>query len=299
MTAHRAYIGIGSNLGERLVHVDRALAALGELGTVLALSSLYRTQPWGRRNQPWFLNAVALLETEMAPLDLLESLLAIENGLGRARAQHWGPRTIDLDVLLYDDLEIAVPQLTLPHPRLRERAFALVPLAEIDSRFVALRDALGESELAGVVRVERESVIGMPEEILRSASAHVRALAQFLSETDAIRVRVERAGEEIEVGVAPQPALPAVPAEARGPGEISSQRVDAIKADLVGIFHAGRPAPAEGDLFDADRELGFIEALGIRTPVHSMGAGRLVSIAATDGAAVEYGQPLFFVARGK
>jgi 2-amino-4-hydroxy-6-hydroxymethyldihydropteridine diphosphokinase len=298
MSRHRAYVGIGSNLGDRAAALDRALAALSGLGKLRAISSLYRTQPWGIGDQPWFLNAVALLETEMPPLILLERMQEVERDMGRVRAERWGPREIDLDLLMYDDLESETPQLRLPHPHWRERAFVLVPLAEIDARFSPFRDALDASELAGVVRVERESVTAMPDGV-RSTSERVRALAQFLTETDAVRVRIERADGAIEVSAAPKPATVASLSGDRRLGEVPSQRIDAIKADIVGIFHAGRPAPAEGDVFESDRELGYVEALGIRTPVHSMGAGRLVSVAAADGSAVEYGQPLFFVARGK
>jgi len=292
---HRAYIGIGANLGEPVENVGRALDALGGLGSLVARSSLYDTQPWGKRDQPRFVNAVAALETELAPRALLDALQAAEKALGRVPNERWGARHIDLDLLLYDDLEVAEPGLRVPHPRMRERAFVLVPLAEVDQRFAALRDSLSPEELAGVVRVERESDTPMPEEALR-VGEHVRALARFLAETGAVRVRVARGDEEIEIEARSQregarDRAHDVPAPA-------ATRVDAIKADLVGIFHLSRPAPKVGDVFDADRELGFVEALGIRTAIHSMGAGRLVSMPAADGAAVEYGQALFLVARG-
>jgi acetyl-CoA carboxylase biotin carboxyl carrier protein len=123
----------------------------------------------------------------------------------------------------------------------------------------------------------------------------IHRLAEFLTTSDAVRVRIERPGEEIEVGrhsrYAPMPAETA-------PAEPAAMRVDAIKADLVGIFRLSRPAPVEGELLEEDRELAFIEALGIRTPVRSLGAGRIVAIASHDGAPVEYGQPLFLLDRG-
>jgi 2-amino-4-hydroxy-6-hydroxymethyldihydropteridine diphosphokinase len=297
VSVHRAYVGIGTNLGNRLDNVERAVAALERNGKVTMRSSLYRTAPWGNRDQPWFLNAVVLLETEMAPHALLEQLQAIESELGRTHGTRWGPRIIDLDLLVYDDLEIAMPGLQVPHPRLRERAFVLVPLAEIDERFAALRDALGVPELAGVARVGRESVAIMPEDGSRSTASRVRALARFLTESDAVRVRIQRGDEDIEIVVDPRRVRPAVRAEDRKPAAVSAQRVDTIKADLVGIFHVGRPTPVEGEVVDGDRELGYIEALGTRTPVHSMGGGRLVSVSVADGSAVEYGQPLFIVAR--
>ncbi|MBV8066809.1 MAG: 2-amino-4-hydroxy-6-hydroxymethyldihydropteridine diphosphokinase [Candidatus Eremiobacteraeota bacterium] len=163
MSVHRAYVGIGTNLGDRLDNADRALVALESLGTIARLSSWYRTEPWGKRDQPWFLNAVAALETALQPRVLLERMKVIEDELGRTHGERWGPRVIDLDLLVYDDIELDEPDMRLPHPLLRERAFVLVPLAEIDARFAALRDALPRAQLAGVVRVERESVANMSE----------------------------------------------------------------------------------------------------------------------------------------
>jgi len=294
----RAYIGIGSNLGDRNANAERALREMRALGSVTRVSSFYRTAPWGNPNQPWYLNAVAQIETALSPRTLLERLRAIEATMGRVRGERWGPRTIDLDLLLYDDREIDEPDLRVPHPYLRERAFVLVPLAEIDSRFAQLRDALAEAELAGVVRVERESVTEMPEQPLSSVRERIGALARFLSESGAVRVRIERGDDAIEVAVAGR-ARSSVASRGDGASETSFARVDTIKADLVGIFHLSRPAPADGDGLDADRELGFIEALGIRTPIHSMGAGRIVAVAAADGTPVEYGQPLFLISRGR
>jgi 2-amino-4-hydroxy-6-hydroxymethyldihydropteridine diphosphokinase len=295
MSLHRAYVGIGTNLGDRLLNVDRAFSELEALGIVHSRSSLYRTVPWGKTDQPWFLNAVAMLETEIPPHELLERLQDIEHAMGRKPNVAWGPRVIDLDLLLYDELEIAMPDLQVPHPRLRERAFVLVPLAEIDERFAVLRETLQAAQLAGVVRVERETVTAMPVES-RSASERVRALADFLARTDVARVRITRDGEEIEVAARPRHAH-ALESGDVDKSEAPPQRVDTIRADLVGIFHVSRPAPAPGEVFDGDRELGYIEALGIHTPVHSMGAGTLVTVATEDGRAVEYGQPLFTVAR--
>jgi acetyl-CoA carboxylase biotin carboxyl carrier protein len=137
----------------------------------------------------------------------------------------------------------------------------------------------------------------MPEERLHGLSERIRSLARFLHATDATRVRVEREDEEIEVELRPQPAAAGSQAPSHAPADAGRLRMDTIKADLVGIFHVSRPVPAEGDRFESDRELGYIEALGIRTPVHSMGAGRIVAITAADGTPVEYGQPLFLVAR--
>jgi len=305
MNPHRAYVGIGTNLGDRERNVEGALEALRDLGTIAAVSTLYRTAPWGKTDQPWFLNGVVALETQHPARELLDALTAIERRLGRTEGERWGPRVIDLDLLVYDDRAIDEPGLEVPHPHLHERAFVLVPLAELDERFAAQRDALEESELAGVAPyarprcapVPRESVLPMPENGLRPLAARIEALAEFLTGGDAVRVRITRGDEEVEVVRAQPGAVPATPG-AYVPGEAAPQRVDTINADLVGIFHIARPVPVEGEAFDADRELGYVEALGIRTPVHPMGAGRLLSIAVPDGAPVEYGQALFLVARG-
>jgi 2-amino-4-hydroxy-6-hydroxymethyldihydropteridine diphosphokinase len=293
-----AYIGIGSNLGDRAAYAERALTEIATLGGVARVSSFYRTAPWGNPDQPWYLNAVVAIETALPPRTLLERLRAIEESMGRVRDERWAPRTIDLDLLLYDDLELDEPGLRVPHPYLRERAFVLVPLAEIDGRFAALRDALAESELAGVVRIEREIVTKMPELEIRSVSKRIGALARFLSESGAARVRIERGDDAIEVAAGRRRRSSAESLRGDGAIESAAARVDTIKADLVGIFHLSRPAPAGGEVVDGDRELGYIEALGIRTPVHSIGAGRIVAVAATDGAAVEYGQALFLISRG-
>jgi 2-amino-4-hydroxy-6-hydroxymethyldihydropteridine diphosphokinase len=296
VTAHRAYIGIGSNLGERAANVERAFAAIAELGTVLAKSSIYRTAAWGKTDQPWFANAAVLLLTPLSPRDLLNALKAAERRLGRTPGERWGPRVIDLDLLLYDELDIDQEDLRVPHPHLRERAFVLVPLVEIDARFAALRDALPEAEARSVAPLG-ESVSGMPVQETHSLAVRVRALAQFLAGGDAVRVRIARPNDEIEVARRGREVGAAGRAVDRAPAETIPPRIDAIKADLVGIFHASRPAPAADEVFESDRELGYIEALGIRTPVHSMGPGRLVSISARDGAPVEYGQQLFAIAR--
>ncbi len=297
MSAHLAYVGIGTNAGDRAENVSRALCGLRGVGTLLARSSTYRTAPWGRLDQAEFFNAVVSLETELSPHDLLDALHAIERRLGRTAGERWGPRIIDLDLLLYDDLTIVDERLQVPHERLAERAFVLVPLAELDHRFAAMRDALPPSELAGVTRVEREGGTVMSSELSSAVSGRVRALADFLSSGDAVRVRIEHGGDEIELARRRQHVDRPRRANDRAVAGAATLRFDTIKADLVGIFNLSRPAPSEGETFDGDRELAYIEALGIRTPVHSMGAGRLVSISATDGAPVEYGQPLFSIAR--
>ena len=147
----RAAIGIGSNAGDAVANVRDAFERLAALGSVAARSSLYLTAPWGVVDQPPFVNAAALLDTDLAPRALLAALKAIERDAGRVPTYRWGPRVLDLDILTYGEERCEGPELTLPHPRLHERAFALVPLAEIDPRFAAARDALPPGERAGVV----------------------------------------------------------------------------------------------------------------------------------------------------
>jgi 2-amino-4-hydroxy-6-hydroxymethyldihydropteridine diphosphokinase len=145
----RVAIGIGANLDDPVARVQAAMAALGALGAIERVSRLYRTQPWGVEDQPEFVNAVALLRTDRTPRELLAALKEIEGRLGRRPGPRWGPRAIDLDILTFGDLVVDEPDLRIPHPYLFERAFVLVPLAEVDARYAQARDALGEA-LAGV-----------------------------------------------------------------------------------------------------------------------------------------------------
>ena len=132
----KAFVGIGSNLGEPERQIAAALELLRAVDgiDVVAVSSLRETEPVGYLDQPNFLNGAAALETELSPRELLDRLLAIELQLGRERGTgpRFGPRTIDLDLLLYGDETVDEPGLTVPHPRLAERRFALEPLAELD-----------------------------------------------------------------------------------------------------------------------------------------------------------------------
>lgn len=129
----RAYIALGSNLGNPSATVQAALAALEALPqtTLVAASSLYRSAPVGLKNQPDFINAVAAADTQLSAPALLKELFAIEARFGRRREFHHAPRTLDLDLLLYGDVVSADPRLILPHPRMHERAFVLLPLTEI------------------------------------------------------------------------------------------------------------------------------------------------------------------------
>lgn len=129
-----AFIGLGSNLDGPEQRVAQALQSLAQLPQTQLVrhSRLYRTVPWGRSEQPDFINAVAEVATTLAPRALLDTLLALERGQGRQRdGSRWGPRTLDMDLLAFGTVQLDEPGLTLPHPRLAERAFVLLPLAEI------------------------------------------------------------------------------------------------------------------------------------------------------------------------
>lgn len=128
-----AYLGLGANLGDRLANLQRAVDLLGEVpGLAVARSSrVYETEPVGGPEQPDYLNAVVEVRTDLAPHALLEACLGVEARMGRIRSERWGPRPIDVDVLTYDDRTIDDPDLVVPHPRMHERGFVLIPLAEL------------------------------------------------------------------------------------------------------------------------------------------------------------------------
>lgn len=131
-----AYVGLGSNLGDREGMLRRALELLGRRLEVTGVSSLRETEPVGLLDQPRFVNAVARVATKLSPRGLLDVLLAVEQELGRVRMERWGPRTLDLDLLLYGDQCVDEPGLKVPHPRLHERRFVLEPLVELDPGLV-------------------------------------------------------------------------------------------------------------------------------------------------------------------
>lgn len=133
----RAAIALGSNLGESLSTLENAIQTLAETNniTLISHSSWYSTKPVGPP-QPDYLNGCALLKVELNPEKLLETLLLVEQKFGRVRKEHWGARTLDLDLILYEDLILDTPNLQIPHPRMRERAFVLVPLAEIAPNWI-------------------------------------------------------------------------------------------------------------------------------------------------------------------
>jgi 2-amino-4-hydroxy-6-hydroxymethyldihydropteridine diphosphokinase len=134
----RVFIGLGSNLGDREALIRAALDELARLPqtTLVRASSLYDTEPVGDTDQPNFLNAVAEIDTDLQARQLLWNLQLIEKRLGRVRTHRWGPRTIDLDLLLYGELAIEEPDLRVPHPELTRRSFVLVPLVELDPALV-------------------------------------------------------------------------------------------------------------------------------------------------------------------
>ncbi len=149
----KVYLGLGSNLGERESMIRQALEALSQLPDteLVRASSLYDTEPVGDVDQPNFLNAVAELDTELSPEQLLWNLQLIEKRLGRERTRRWGPRTIDLDLLLYGDEVIEEDALRVPHPELTRRAFVLVPLVELEPTLV--HPGTGETMLTHLSRL--------------------------------------------------------------------------------------------------------------------------------------------------
>jgi 2-amino-4-hydroxy-6-hydroxymethyldihydropteridine diphosphokinase len=157
----RAFLGLGGNVGDSRATRDRAVAMLndGRDIKVLARSSDYQTPPWGVESQAPFVNLCLAVETTLAPRQLLSRIHEVEQSLGRDRAREtrWGPRTCDIDILSYDDTALNEPDLTLPHPRMFERGFVLMPLAEIAPDAVIggrrVMDALKSADITGIVRL--------------------------------------------------------------------------------------------------------------------------------------------------
>lgn len=153
------YLGLGSNLGDREATLRQAVRLLAERFTVVAVSGLYETAPVGYTDQPAFLNAVVACDTDAAPEQALAWCQAVEAALGRQRTVRWGPRTLDVDLLLWDDRAIDTPALVVPHPRLHQRAFALAPLAELAADAMVpgagqtVAELLSAVGTAGVTRV--------------------------------------------------------------------------------------------------------------------------------------------------
>ncbi len=161
MPATRVYIGLGSNLNDPILQIHTALQSLANVrdSSLLAHSSLYRNPPLGRLRQPDYVNAVATLDTHLSALALLDALQGIEQASGRVRtAEHWGPRTLDLDMLLYGEEVIQHPRLCVPHPGLSQRNFVLYPLGEIAPDLMIpgygqLRDLLNQCTAEGLERI--------------------------------------------------------------------------------------------------------------------------------------------------
>ena len=153
---NKVYLALGSNTGDRLANLRAAIGGLPPQVLVQVESSIYETEPWGYADQPAFLNMVIRAETDLSPLELLTHLKLLEKSLGRVPSFQNGPRLIDMDILFYDDLTLETPTLTIPHPRLHERAFVLVPLAEIAPAL--LHPRLGRSVSELVETVDRRGV---------------------------------------------------------------------------------------------------------------------------------------------
>jgi 2-amino-4-hydroxy-6-hydroxymethyldihydropteridine diphosphokinase len=303
----RARIGVGSNVGDAVQNVERALLEIGAFGRVQARSALYRTPAWGVREQPDFVNAAALLETDMTPRALLDALKDLERRIGRVTTFRWGPRVIDLDILAYDDLVVDEPDLTIPHPGLAERAFVLVPLAEIEPTFAAVRDALPLADRMAVQRIpaaaaRSQKIVDWDETLER-----VRSAAEFCATAGLTRFRIDEEGLAVEVRRSAHPVRAASPApvdaahhaNGRGTTNGTPPPVDRpktiLKAEFVGILRLARPSVTAGTIVAEDRELAYVESLGIRNPVRSGGPGRVADVFVSDGEAVEYGQPLFSI----
>ncbi len=156
----QAYLGIGSNIGDKAAMLDAAVAALAATPglAVTARSRHYRTPPWGDTDQDWFLNGALAVETALDPHALLDACLDVERALGRVRERRWGPRVIDIDVLAYAGAAVSDARLILPHRFVRERAFVLVPLAEIAPDLVIG----GETVTAALARLDRSGIEPVP-----------------------------------------------------------------------------------------------------------------------------------------
>ena len=155
------YLGLGSNLGDRESSIRKALdiLALNREIRVVRVSSMYETEPIGLTEQPDFINAAALIETSLSPTELLRVILDVEEQMGRVRNLRWGPRVIDIDILLYDNVAVDSPPLTIPHPRMLERAFVMAPLAEI-APDVILPDGRRPSEVLEGLKDQRVHRLG-------------------------------------------------------------------------------------------------------------------------------------------
>ena len=152
----KAFLSLGSNMGDRLEYLSKAIDKIAEIQgcNILNKSRVYETEPWGYENQEAFLNLCISIETSLSPYELLESLQTIELELDRVRKIHWGPRTIDIDILLFDDIICEDDKVTMPHPRMSERAFVLIPLYDIEKNLIIdgikLEDLINKIDTRGI-----------------------------------------------------------------------------------------------------------------------------------------------------
>ncbi|WP_313568171.1 2-amino-4-hydroxy-6-hydroxymethyldihydropteridine diphosphokinase [Acetoanaerobium noterae] len=152
----KAFLSLGSNMGDRLEYLSKAIDKIAQIQgcNILNKSRVYETEPWGYENQEAFLNLCISIETSLSPYELLESLQTIELELDRVRKIHWGPRTIDIDILLFDDIICEDDKLTIPHPRMSERAFVLIPLYDIEKNLIIdgikLEDLINKIDTRGI-----------------------------------------------------------------------------------------------------------------------------------------------------
>ena len=153
MILEKVYLSLGANLGDRLNNLARARREISKIKNtrILSFSSIYETLPWGQEKQPDFLNQAAALETALEPMELLAALQAIEIKMGRQKREKWGPREIDIDILLFGNLIIVSEQLIIPHPLLRKRLFVLVPLQELEPELVFPEDGASIEEVLNSV----------------------------------------------------------------------------------------------------------------------------------------------------
>lgn len=157
------YLGLGSNMGEKKTYLVQAIGMLqaNKEITLVNTASFYRTEPYGFKEQDWFLNTAVEIQTDLSPIQLLKLVNHIEQTLGRERLVHWGPRTVDIDILTYGDEEINLPHLTIPHAEMAKRAFVMVPLLEIAPQFIFPNGVKGkdvlkklQSELSQVAKIQ-------------------------------------------------------------------------------------------------------------------------------------------------
>lgn len=166
MSTHWVYLSLGSNLGDKEYHLREAVRLIGDIPTtrLVKKSSLYLTEPVGFTEQDYFLNAVILVETKLEPLDLLDNTQRIENSLGRERLVRWGPRTLDIDILLYDDQHINHSRLLVPHGEMHRRLFVLKPLEEIAPSLTVPGFGLVKDLIANIQNSEKITLVKMEEE---------------------------------------------------------------------------------------------------------------------------------------